>query len=49
MLAWAERNEPAELRRVLRDDGGVRYDGESARALLGLIRAWRDAKAEETG
>lgn len=48
-LAWAERNDPAALDRVLRDDGsGIRYDGDSAKALLEVIRAWREATTGST-
>ncbi|MFW6201163.1 MAG: nuclear transport factor 2 family protein [Gemmatimonadota bacterium] len=41
-LAWAERNDPEALGRI-RDETGMRYDGESARALLDVIHAWREA------
>lgn len=44
VLTWAEQNDPEALSRV-RGEQGMRYDGESARALIGLIRAWR----EDTG
>ncbi|MFW6078384.1 MAG: nuclear transport factor 2 family protein [Gemmatimonadota bacterium] len=42
VLAWAERNDPEALGRI-RGDSGMRYDGESARALVRVIRAWREA------
>lgn len=49
VLAWAERNDPDTLKRVLDDGGGVRFDGEAARALLELIHAWRLAAPKTNG
>lgn len=48
VLAWAERNDPDALSRI-RGESGMRYDAESARALLDVIRAWRRATTDDGG
>lgn len=46
VLAWAGHHDPETLDRVLNDGGSIRFDGESAHALLELIHAWRGASSE---
>lgn len=42
VLGWAAERHPDRLDAIL-TDGGLRYDGPTARELVRLVRAWRDA------